>query len=217
MNTINIALSSIQSQVVIYKQEEHLMIMSSTDQLSRLKNRHAFQECISLESERIRRYQQRKDTVIQMAVGFIDLDNFKYYNDTFGHNVGDLLIKSFSNLLRDTCRKIDFISRYGGDEFVIIMVDTNASEGERVYQRLNEKLESLNFFIPQIKALLKDDNLEIPREKYLGFSMGISTNHDVPDCDNLDQVVQYADKALYYSKEHCKGSVTVWADIKDKV
>ena len=47
--------------------------------------------------------------------------------------------------------------------------------------------------------------------------MGISTNHDVPDCDNLDQVVQYADKALYYSKEHCKGSVTVWADIKDKV
>ena len=217
VNTINIALSSIQSQVVIYKQEEHLMIMSSTDQLSRLKNRHAFQECISLESERIRRYQQRKDTVIQMAVGFIDLDNFKYYNDTFGHNVGDLLIKSFSNLLRDTCRKIDFISRYGGDEFVIIMVDTNASEGERVYQRLNEKLESLNFFIPQIKALLKDENLEIPREKYLGFSMGISTNHDVPDCDNLDQVVQYADKALYYSKEHCKGSVTVWADIKDKV
>ena len=68
VNTILIALSSIQSQIVIYKQEEHLMIMSSTDQLSRLKNRTAFQEYVSLESERVRRYQQRKETVIQIAL-----------------------------------------------------------------------------------------------------------------------------------------------------
>lgn len=215
INTILIALASIQSQVVIYKQEEHLMIMSSTDQLSRLKNRNAFQEYISLESERVRRYQQRKETVIQVAVGFIDLDNFKYYNDTFGHNVGDLLIKNFANLLRETCRKIDFISRYGGDEFVIIMVDTNAEEGERVFQRLNEKLIEHEHFLPQIRALLKDETIQVPREKYLGFSMGISTNHDVDNCDNLDVVVQNADKALYYSKNKCKGSVSIWSEIKD--
>lgn len=217
LNTLKIALSSIQSQVVIFKQEEHLMIMSSTDQLSRLKNRHAFQECIALESERVRRYQQRKETVIQIAVAFIDLDNFKYYNDTFGHNVGDLLIKNFANLLRETCRKIDFISRFGGDEFVIIMVDTNADEGKRVYKRLNESLEVHGFFIPQIRALLKVDELNIPENRRIGFSMGISTNHDAEKCDDLDLVVQNADKALYYSKEHRKGSVTVWADIKDKL
>lgn len=217
LNTLNIALASIQSQVVIYKQEEHLMIMSSTDQLSRLKNRHAFQECIQLESERIRRYQQRKDTVIQVAVGFIDLDNFKYYNDTFGHNVGDLLIKSFASLLRETCRKIDFISRYGGDEFVIIMIDTDAEEGKRVYRRLNECLEKHEYFIPQIKALLDKDTIEIPDNKRIGFSMGISTNKDVDNCDDIDTVVQYADKALYYSKENGKGIVSVWAEIKDKV
>lgn len=217
VNTILIALSSIQSQIVIYKQEEHLMIMSSTDQLSRLKNRTAFQEYVSLESERVRRYQQRKETVIQVAVGFIDLDNFKYYNDTFGHNVGDLLIKNFANLLRETCRKIDFISRYGGDEFVIIMVDTNATEGERVFHRLNEKLEEHEHFLPQIRALLKDPSIQVPKEKYLGFSMGISTNHDVESCDNLDVVVQNADKALYYSKNNCKGTVTIWNDIKDLV
>lgn len=217
INTLNIALTSVQSQVVIYKQEEHLMVMSSTDQLSRLKNRHAFQECIDLESERVRRYQQRKETVIQIAVGFIDLDNFKYYNDTFGHNVGDLLIKQFANLLRETCRKIDFISRYGGDEFVIIMIDTDAGEGVRVFKRLNECLEKHQFFIPQIKALLKDDSIVIPDNRRIGFSMGISTNKDVEKCDRIDQVVQYADKALYYTKEHCKGGVTVWSDIKDKV
>ncbi|MCR5494319.1 MAG: diguanylate cyclase [Treponema sp.] len=217
INTILIALSSVQSQVVIFKQEEHLMIMSSTDQLSRLKNRNAFQEYISLESERVRRYQQRKETVIQIAVGFIDLDNFKYYNDTFGHNVGDFLIKSFANLLRETCRKIDFISRYGGDEFVIIMVDTNASEGVRVFQRLKEKLEEHHYFVPQIKSLLKDVEVNVPPEKLIGFSMGISTNHDVAECDNLDVVVQNADKALYYSKNKCKGSVSIWSEIKDLV
>lgn len=217
LNTLKIALSSIQSQVVIYKQEEHLMVMSSTDQLSRLKNRHAFQECIALESERVRRYQQRKETVIQIAVAFIDLDNFKYYNDNFGHNVGDLLIKNFANLLRETCRKIDFISRFGGDEFVIIMVDTNADEGKRVYKRLNESLEAHGYFIPQIRALLKVEELNIPENRRIGFSMGISTNHDAEKCDDLDLVVQNADKALYYSKEHQKGSVTVWADIKDEL
>ncbi len=215
INTVNIALSSIQSQVVIFKQEEHLMVMSSTDQLSRLKNRHAFQECISLESERVRRYQQRKETVIQIAVAFIDMDNFKFYNDTFGHNVGDLLIKSFANLLRETCRKIDFISRYGGDEFVIIMFDTNAEEGKRVFQRLRDCLISHEYFIPDIMEFLDDHTITVPENRRIGFSMGVSTNLDVENCDNLDKVVQYADKALYYSKEHGKGIVSVWSEIKD--
>lgn len=217
LNTLNIALASIQSQVVIYKQEEHLMIMSSTDQLSRLKNRHAFQECIALESERVRRYQQRKKTVIQIAVAFIDLDNFKYYNDTFGHSVGDLLIKSFASLLRETCRKIDFISRYGGDEFVIIMIDTNAEEGKRVYNRLNECLEKHGYFLPQIRALLKKNDIEVPENRRLGFSMGISTNQDVEKCYDIDMVVQNADKALYYAKNNKKGSVSVWSEIKDMI
>lgn len=217
LNTLNIALASIQSQVVIYKQEEHLMVMSSTDQLSRLKNRHAFQECIALESERVRRYQQRRETVIQIAVAFIDLDNFKYYNDTFGHAVGDLLIKSFASLLRETCRKIDFISRYGGDEFVIIMIDTNADEGKRVYKRLYECLRGHEYFLPQIKALLKQPEIEVPENRRLGFSMGISTNQDVEKCDNIDLVVQNADKALYFAKNNKKGSVAVWAEIKDLI
>lgn len=217
LNTLNIALSSIQSQVVIFKQDEHLMIMSSTDQLSHLKNRHAFQECISQESERVRRYWQRKGHVIQVAVAFIDLDNFKFYNDNFGHNVGDFLIKSFASLLKETCRKIDFISRFGGDEFVIIMVDTNAAEGIRVYTRLNECLVKHDYFIPDIKALLKREDIEIPENRRIGFSMGVSTNHDVEQKDDLEQVVQKADKALYYSKETAKGSVSVYEDIQDLI
>lgn len=217
MDTLNIVLSSVQSQIIIYKQDEHLMIMSSTDQLSNLKNRRAFQEYIELESEKLKRYIKRKKSVIQIAVGFIDLDNFKYYNDTFGHNVGDFIIKSFANLLKETCRKVDFISRYGGDEFVIIMTDTDANEGTKVFKRLNECLRKNEFFIPQIKKLLKVKTIEIPENRRIGFSMGISTNKDVPESDKIDLVVQYADKALYYAKEHSKGTVAIWSEIKDKI
>lgn len=119
--------------------------------------------------------------------------------------------------MRETCRKIDFISRYGGDEFVIIMIDTNADEGKRVYKRLYECLQSHEYFLPQIKALLKRPEIEVPENRRLGFSMGISTNQDVEKCDNIDLVVQNADKALYYAKKTNKGSVSVWSEIKDMI
>ena len=61
------------------------------------------------------------------------------------------------------------------------------------------------------------DDIEVPENRKLGFSMGISTNQDVEKCDDIDLVVQNADKALYYTKNTQKGSVSVWAEIKDMV
>lgn len=214
INTLNIALSTIQSQLTIFKQDENLLFLSTTDQLSLLHNRHALQQYISMESDKIRRYEQRKSTRIQTAVAFLDLDNFKFYNDTFGHTAGDLLISSFAKLLTDTCRQIDFISRFGGDEFVIVMADTNVEESKRVYQRLEEALIKKQHFIPDLEKLLGTTELNIPKNRYLGFSMGVSTNYDVNDCQNLEEVMRNADKALYYSKEHGKGSLTIWSEIK---
>ena len=54
------------------------------------------------------------------SIAFMDMDNFKYYNDTFGHEAGDLLISCMGKLLNEIFRKVDFVSRYGGDEFVIV-------------------------------------------------------------------------------------------------
>ena len=82
---------------------------------------------------------------------------------------------------------------------------------------MNERLEDHDYFVPDIMELLKLDTIDIPENRRIGFSMGISTNLDTGRCDDLDLVVQNADKALYYSKEHCKGSVSVWRDIKDKL
>lgn len=217
ITTLNIALNSIQSQITIYKQDENLIFLSTTDTLSLLNNRHALQQYIICESDKVRRYIQRRHIQLQVAIAFIDLDNFKFYNDTFGHNTGDMLIGRFAKLLKETCRQIDFIARFGGDEFVIAMLETNEEEAKRVFDRLYDKLKKCGHFIPDIKQLHEVNTLEIPAKRLLGFSMGVSTNFDVEDKSNLNMVLENADKALYYSKENNKGRCTVWAEIKDKI
>lgn len=217
MTTLNIALNSIQSQITIYKQDENLIFLSTTDTLSLLNNRHALQQYIICESDKVRRYILRKNIQLQVAIAFLDLDNFKFYNDTFGHNSGDMLISCFAKLLKETCRQIDFISRFGGDEFVIVMLDTNEEETKRVFDRLYEKLKQADFFVPNLKQLLGVNTLEIPAKRLLGFSMGVSTNFDIEDHSDLNKVLENADKALYYSKENCKGNCSIWNEVHDKI
>ena len=64
---------------------------------------------------------------------------------------------------------------------------------------------------------VEKNDIEVPENRRLGFSVGISTNQDVEKCDNIDMVVQNADKALYYAKNNKKGSVSVWSEIKDMI
>lgn len=214
INTINIALSNVQAQLVMLKQNEHLLYISSTDQLSMLKNRRALQEYISMENEKLTRYKSKRKFTMQETIAFMDLDNFKYYNDTYGHEAGDLLIKCFSNSLKKIYRKVDFLSRFGGDEFVCLLTDTSCSEAERIAQRLYKELENNNYFIPELEQFL-GCKLNISASKYINFSMGICSNYDIEESDNLDKVMANADKALYYSKAHGKGCISLWKDIKD--
>lgn len=215
LNIISIAASNIQAQLVMLKQNEHLAIISATDQLSMLNNRRALHNHLSLESEMIRRYEKKRNLYMHDAISFMDLDNFKYYNDTFGHEAGDLLIAAFAKLLKEIYRKVDFVARFGGDEFVVVLPNTNCAEAARAAERLYEGLVKKEHFIPDLEKLL-GKNIVIPEGKKLGFSMGISSNSDGEDISDLDTTMTNADKALYYSKQHKKGSVTIWADIKDK-
>ena len=216
LNIMNIALSNIQAHLVMLKQNEHLMYISSTDQLSGLKNRRALQDFIVLENERLRRYKTKRKFVLQETIAFIDLDNFKFYNDTFGHEAGDLFISSFAKLLKKVYRRVDFIARFGGDEFIVILSDASCTEAQRVATRLYDGLKEEGYFIPELEKML-NQSVIVPPEKYLNFSMGLCSNYDFEDTSDLDMVMAKADAALYYSKEHGKGKVTIWNEIKDSV
>lgn len=213
INILNIAISNIKSQYVIHRQNERLLRISSTDQLSMLNNRRALQEKLNIESEMISRYNKKREKYFQVSIAFIDLDNFKIINDTFGHETGDLIIFKFSELLRKIYRRVDFISRFGGDEFVILLPNTNCTEAKRAAERLMEALKKANHFIPDMEKHLSS-KITIPESNKLSFSMGICSNFDVEDPTDMNTTMTNADRSLYYSKTTGKNRVTIWKDIK---
>lgn len=213
LNVMNIAVTTIQSQLVMFTQNEYLVYMSSTDQLSQLKNRRALDEFIFLENEKLRRH-NINGPQLEETVCFVDLDNFKFYNDNYGHEAGDIVIASFAKLLKKIFRKIDFICRFGGDEFIIMLPETNSRDAKKIILRLYKALELKNYFINEIEQEL-NVHVELAVEKRLNFSVGISSNFDSGDLFNLSEVMNKADHALYYSKQNGKGQVFVWNEIKD--
>lgn len=216
LDAISIALSNLQAHIVMLKQNENLMFISSTDQLSMLKNRRALQEQLGVQSEMIRRYSSNRDKFFQVSVEFIDLDNFKYYNDNFGHDAGDFFISKFGELLRNIFRKVDFISRFGGDEFVVLLSNTGCNEAKRSAERLYQALKDEEYFIPELSKLLHK-KISVPENRRIGFSVGICSNYDIENHTDMEEVMSFADKTLYYVKENCKGTVKTWSEIKNLV
>ena len=216
LQIVNIALANIQSQLVIFQQNDNMAAINATDPITALPNRRALLRHLTLESERIERFQKRKGQIIQKAIAMIDIDNFKYYNERFGHIVGDFLLRSFAEILKKTLRRIDFICRYGGDEFVVVMSDTSPQEAERMCQRLYIELAKEDFFLTELKKITRQD-IEIPEKKKVGFSMGLCSNSDIESPENLTEVMRNADRALNYAKDKSKGAVTNWLKVKDLI
>jgi diguanylate cyclase (GGDEF)-like protein len=212
INILSVGLSSLSSQLTILNQNEHLLMISSMDQLSKLKNRRALQEKLSTESEMIRRYQGKHSAHFQTSVTFIDLDHFKYYNDNYGHEAGDILIAEFSDLLKRIYRRVDFISRFGGDEFVILLPNTTDEEALRASDRLREGLEKANYFLPVLEKRL-GIKLDVPKEHYINFSAGICSNFVVEDKTDMSSVMQNADKALFAAKNSGRSRTVLWTEM----
>lgn len=212
INVLSVALSTLSSQLTIINQNEHLLMISSMDQLSKLKNRRALQEKLSTESEMIRRYQGKHSAHFQTSVTFIDLDHFKYYNDTYGHEAGDILIAEFSDLLKHIYRRVDFVCRFGGDEFVILLPNTTDEEALRAADRLREGLVAREYFLPVLEKRL-GIKLDVPKENYLNFSAGICSNFVVGDKTDMNLVMQNADKALFAAKNSGRSRTVLWTEI----
>jgi diguanylate cyclase (GGDEF)-like protein len=130
-----------------------------------------------------------------VSVFFIDLDNFKYINDTYSHEHGDQVLKEFASYIKRICRSTDGIFRVGGDEFIIILRDTGSKGAEALAKRL------LAFTCLQSTDSAAEDYCQIT------CSVGIAIAKD--GVDNLDSLVRLADRALLISKKQGKNRYTM--------
>jgi len=158
---------------------EQLSKLAVRDPLTALQNRRSFEENTRKEAIRTVRYRHT------LFLFFMDIDNFKQYNDLNGHQAGDALLVETANLLTDSIREnIDSVYRYGGDEFVMLLPHLPAAQAVTVAERICSKFDGLNFH---------PSGLSIGIAKFIEKSGSIQ--HDIED------MIQRADSALYAAKK----------------
>lgn len=155
-----------------------------TDPLTQLNNRRSFDNTLSKELKRTQRTHQ------PITLFILDIDHFKQFNDHYGHPEGDAAIQDIANLLIKSClRENDFIARVGGEEFAVILPNTDKYNAKIIAERIQENTEMLNR--PHQTSLVTD---------YLTLSIGSIT---IDGVDNIteEDIYQLADQALYEAKE----------------
>lgn len=181
--------------------------LASLDALTGLYNRKRLEEKLDEENERRLRYAEEKG--IDYSIIFLDLDNFKHYNDAFGHPVGDLILKEFANILKGLIRGADFAARFGGDEFFILMPETDVKGAVGLAKRIKEDLDAKECFREEIEALAGKP-IENFSEKRITCSIGIATVTSRQDTD-LRTVMKRADDSVLDAKRSGKDCFVVWS------
>lgn len=133
-----------------------------------------------------------------LSVAIIDVDNFKYINDTFGHFYGDFVLKRAAHLISTSIKKTDMASRYGGDEFVIIFKDTNIDGAVSACSRLIMKTHS--------------DEIKVNTNDYINFSLSIGIAELKNNNTSAKELLKMADSALLKAKENGKNQLMVYKE-----
>jgi diguanylate cyclase (GGDEF)-like protein len=170
-----------------------------TDELTGLHNRQgyysAMRSIVANKGARDKNY----------AFVYIDLDHFKYYNDTFGHHVGDAILISFANIFRRMAPEGAKVIRLGGDEFAIILRYENRNEVVDMSRNILAEIEKAKGFGDVVEHIaFKSVTLE--EDSYAGCSIGIAYLDGVRSEEDFETAQNNADAALYYVKEHGRNS-----------
>ncbi|HKG90664.1 MAG TPA: diguanylate cyclase [Gemmatimonadaceae bacterium] len=188
---IKAAVSSIQrAQVIETTKAENtrLEALAHTDALTQVLNRRALTMRLSAELDRARRY----DSVVTLLM--IDLDHFKRINDTYGHLVGDDLLREVAAVFQHAVRSVDVVARYGGEEFVVVLPETSEPGGVAFAERLRERIEAQQFGSADRAQL------------HLTISVGVATFPSMR-VESVEDLFARADAALYRAKAEGRNRV----------
>jgi diguanylate cyclase (GGDEF)-like protein len=171
---------------------EEIEKSSRIDHLTKIYNRQHIDKL--LEDE----YEEANVNRWPLSLAFIDIDDFKVINDTYGHLVGDELLKLISDFFSSNLRDTDILARYGGDEFLLMLPGSSEEVAETVLERL-------------LKLYLDEAELDAKGIKIsASVSIGIATHMDVHEFDSLKDFMAAADEALYKAKSKGKNCIRVY-------
>ncbi len=168
--------------IIILKRQKLVAEISMRDQLTRVYNRATFFEFAKKAVAR----QQR--TKCKLSLAMIDIDHFKKVNDSFGHSVGDSTLKALADIVAGEIRGTDVFARFGGEEFILLLPDTDLDAAEIVVERIRQKVEDFEF----------------PKAKTVTISCGVTNKRNDEAFDN---VIKRADEALYLAKDSGRNKV----------
>ena len=165
-----------------------LAVLSQVDGLTQLFNRSHWESCLNAEFKRWCRSRSPSSLVI------LDIDHFKNVNDTYGHTVGDDVIRHLSSVIRQHVRETDISGRYGGEEFVILLADTPLENAQIFAERLRKEVA---------QSIVSHNDIE------LSYTVSLGIAEIDPSIKTYEAWIEHADAALYRSKESGRNKVSL--------
>ena len=185
LNFLSLFAKQIELAITIADLFEAVKEQAITDGMTGLYNRRYFEEYIKKEVVRANR-QNQKFTIIGL-----DLDHLKQINDTYGHNYGDMAIKTIAEVLKNNARSIDVAARMGGEEFNILLPGVDSAGGCIAAERIRKAIESV----------------DLDKIGHITASLGVATY--LEHTDNIEELLEITDRAMYESKRNGRNRVTI--------
>lgn len=160
--------------------EQRLEEQAHTDPLTGVNNRRYFYELAGHELARSKRFNS------PLALMMLDIDLFKKFNDTYGHDLGDAILKQLASHCLSSLREIDIIVRFGGEEFVVLLPGLDSKSAQNVAERLRRELS--------------DISVQTSQGKFVSFTVSIGISSHLESEDHVDDMIKRADNALYAAK-----------------
>jgi diguanylate cyclase (GGDEF)-like protein/putative nucleotidyltransferase with HDIG domain len=176
--------------LVLARQADKLQGLALKDDLTGISNRRNLVKLLQREIDRAKRYRS------PLSVVMVDIDHFKMFNDTYGHQAGDIVLTEVAQLIMAASRDIDVIGRYGGEEFLAVLPETEVSQAIVYAERLRSTVEGFG----------KERQKTYPRCQ-VTISIGVSALQ--PDRDDIERVIHRVDRALYAAKDRGRNRVCV--------
>lgn len=194
------AINRLEANLKIHEMNRKLQETAVTDMLTGIYNRAGMYEKIQEMTEKIRLTGKSQ----RVGLMFIDLDNFKPYNDTYGHEAGDIILREMAGIFQQASEGFGFVSRFGGDEFIVILNTDDKGALEHIAKDIYRRIEAAGGFQKQIEEKI-GHSIQLDQNSLVTCSIGIARAGEVCGEEDINELIRRADDLLYFVKTGEKG------------